>query len=284
MKLRTILATVAVAGSILTAAPALATSPVITGQTNSVSTVYPVVDGYVDTITFGWTLDQTVSTLTLDVMDASTHTSVFQIAFDNPATTAYLWNGRTTGATIVPDGTYYARVTADNGSDPVDSNNGPVFVVSGKKLTHQTFTKRVTASGSLEFKGAAKCSQVRKPGLKLGAGSLGYYSNVKCTTAGQDIGLSFHSITVPASFKPGTARLSAYGVAVKAGSVMRIGFAGEAVPVKIGATKGWHTGPAVPAASSITPQNQLEWAAIVDSGNRYDIKYFKITYTYTTLT
>jgi hypothetical protein len=283
MKLRTILATLAVTGSILTAAPAFATSPVITGQTNSVSTVYPVVDGYVDSITFGWTLDQAVTSLQLDVMDASTHTSVFQIVFDDPATTGFVWNGRTGGDTLVPAGSYYARVSADNGTDPADSNNGPLFVLSAKKLTQQTFTKQVTASGSLEFKGAGKCSQVRTPGLKLGAGSLGYYSNVRCTTAHQDFGVSFHSVRVPASFKPGTARLSAYGVAVKAGSVMHIGFAGDAVPVKIGPTKGWHTGQNVSAAPSINSENRLEWAAVVDSGNRYDIKYFKITYPYTTL-
>ena len=282
MKLRTILATVAVAGSILTAAPALAASPVITNQTNSVSTVYPVVDGYVDTITFGWNLDQTVTALSLDVMD-STHASVFHIDFDDPTQTSLVWNGRTAGGSVVPDGTYYARVTADNGTDPSDSNNGPSFVVSGKKLTEQTFTRQVTAAGSMEGKFAGKCSKVRKPGLKLGAGSLGYYSNTECTTGHQDFAVSFHSMGLPAAYRPGTVRISAYGVAVKAGSVMRIGFAGDASPVKLGPAKGWHTGPWVPAARSIDPANRIEWLAVANNGNRYDIKYFKITYHYTTL-
>jgi len=58
-----------------------------------------------------------VTSLALDVMD-STHTAVFHVAFDDPATTKYVWNGTTTGGGAVPAGTYYARATADNGTDP----------------------------------------------------------------------------------------------------------------------------------------------------------------------
>jgi len=286
VQLRTLLTAAAVAASILTAAPALAASPVITDQTNTSTTVYPAIDGYIDTITFGWKVDQALdqpgSSLTLDVMASSSHTSVFQIVFDDLTQTSYVWNGRTTGGSVVPNGTYYARVTATNGTDPADSNNGPSFVVSGKKLTEKTFTKQVTAAGSMEGKFAGKCSQTRKPGLKLGAGSLGYYSNTKCTTAHQDYAVSFHSIALPDSFRTGNAKLSAWGVAVKAGSTMRMGFAGDTYPVRIGSAKGWHSGSFVPAARSIEG-NRLQWIAAANAGNRYDIKYFKITYTYTTL-
>jgi len=286
VQLRTLMTAAAVAASILTAAPALAASPIITNQTNSVATVYPVVDNYFDTITFGWKIDQPLdqqgASLSLDVMDTSSHTSVFEIVFDDLTQTSFVWNGRTTGGSVVLGGTYYARVTATNGTDPADSNNGPSFVVSGKKLTEKTFTKQVTAVGSMEGKFAGRCSQTRQPGLKLGAGSLGYYSNTKCTTANQDFAVSFHSLALPTSFRTGQARLSAYGVAVKAGSTMKMGFAGDQYPVKIGSAKGWHTGPWVPAARSIEG-NRLYWIAAAENGNRYDIKYFKITYTYTTL-
>lgn len=286
MKLPSFLAAATVVASLLAAAPALAATPVISGQTNSATSVYPAVDGYFDTITFGWNVDQALdqpgASLVLDVIDASTHTSVFQQGFDDVTETSFVWNGRSTGGSIVPDGTYYARITANNGTDPVDSNNGPSFVVSGKKLTQHTFTKQVSAVASMEAKFAGKCSQTRQPGLKLGAGSLGYYSNTKCTTANQDYAASFHSIAVPASFRPGNARLSAYGVAVKAASTMRLGFAGDLSPFRIGSAKGWHSGPLVPAARSIEG-NQLMWMAVANAGNRYDIKYFKVVYTYTTL-
>ena len=286
MKLPSFLAAATVVASMLAAAPALAATPVISGQTNSATSVYPAVDGYLDSITFGWDVDQALdqpgATLVLDVVDAGTHTSVFQLAFDDETETSFIWNGRTTGGSVVPDGTYYARITAGNGTDPADSNNGPSFVVSGKKLTQHTFTKQVSAAASMEAKFAGKCSQTRNPGLKLGAGSLGYYSNTKCTTARQDFAVSFHSVAVPASFRPGNARLSAYGVAVKAGSTMRMGFAAGSAPVRIGSAKGWHSGPSVPAADLIQG-NRLDWLAVATGGNRYDIKYFKVTYTYTTL-
>jgi hypothetical protein len=282
MKLRTILATLAVTGSILTAAPALATSPVITGQTNSVSTVYPVVDGYVDSITFGWTLDQAVTSLELDVMDASTHTSVFQIVFDDPATTGFVWNGTTTGATVAPAGTYYARVTANNGTDPADSNNGPLFVLSGKKLTAHTWTKQFTAGSSVLAKAVGTCSKVARPGTKLGTGSVGYYSNVTCTKAHQDYAATLHQLQLPQAFKPGKVTVSTYGAAVKAGSVMRVGFFTDA-GWKVGSAKGWHTGPTRDASPLIGQDGLLMWQSVATGGNRYDIKYFKLTYTYTVL-
>ena len=282
MKFRSLLTAAIVAATLFTAAPAIAATPVVTNQTNSSTSVYPVVDGYLDTITFGWTLDQTVTSLTLDVMD-STNTSVFHTDLDVTAT-QFVWNGLPTGGgAVVPDGTYYAKVTADNGVDPSDSNNGPLFTVSGKKLTAKTFTKQVTAAGSAEFKVAGKCSQVTKPGLKLGVGSLGYYSNTTCVQAHQDIAISFHSLNLPAAFRPGTLRLSAYGAAVKPGSTMKTGFSGDTVPMKLGSAKGWHVGPWVPAARSINEQNAVEWLALAQGGNRYDIKNFKIEYKYTTL-
>jgi hypothetical protein len=281
MKFRALLAIVSAASSLYLAAPAGAASPVITNQTNSVSAIYPVVDGYADTISFSWAIDQPVQTLQIDIVSTSTGQSVFSDGLVASAT-SYLWNGKLADTTLPADGTYYSRITATNAGAEVDSNNGPLFTISGKKLTQHTLTKQVTAAGSLEIKLAGRCSQVRQPGLKLGTGSLGYYSNTKCTSAHQDMAVSIHHLAVPASLRPGNARLSAYGVAAKAGSVMRIGFLGDAVPFKIGSAKGWHTGPLVPAARSIH-NNQLEWGALATAGNRYDIKYFKITYTYTTL-
>lgn len=279
MKFRALVAALSTAGAVLVAAPAHAASPVITNQTNSLAAVYPVVDGYRDTITFGWKLDQAVSSLTLDVVDSATNTSVFSDPLAATAT-SYVWNGLVPGGSVAPDGTYYVRITADNGADPADSNNGPLFSLSNKKLTQHTLTKRVTAGGSQVFMIAGKCSQVRRPGLRLGAGSIGYYSNTKCTKAHEDMVLSAHQIAVPSSFRPAKASLSAYGMATKAGSTMSVGFTSDRTPLKLGSARGWHNGT---LHAVKTDPGGLSWMALAGQGNRYDIKYFKITYTYTTL-
>lgn len=280
MQLRTLLTSAAVAASILTAAPALAASPIITDQTNTSTTVYPVVDGYIDTITFGWKLDQQVAGLTLDVLN-STNTSVFSATLD-PAATRYVWNGLGTGGAIVPAGTYYARVTADNGTDPIDSNNGPLFTVSPKKLTKLTYTKQVTAGGSMVARAVGECSKVALPGTKLGTGSVGYYSNAKCVKKGEDYAATLHLLKLPKAFQPGNVTIATYGAAVKAGSTMRVGllFGGGWT---IGSAKGWHAGNSVPAAQYLDEDGRLLWQAVARNGNRYDIKYFKVTYHYTAL-
>jgi len=280
VQLRTLMTSAVVAASILAAAPAMAATPIITNQTNTSTTVYPVVDGYIDTITFGWKLDQQVTGLTLDVVD-STNTSVFSATLD-PAATKYVWNGLGTGGSIVPVGAYYARVTADNGTDPIDSNNGPTFTVSPKKLTKLTFSKQVTAGGSMLAMAVGSCSKVARPGTRLGAGSVGYYSNTKCVKKGEDFAATLHSMKLPKAYQPGNVSISTYGAAVKAGSTMRVGllFGGEWT---IGSTKGWHAGNAVPAAQQLDSTGRLLWQAFARNGNRYDIKYFKVTYHYTAL-
>jgi len=280
MKLR-LLAAATAALTVMTAAPALAASPVISNQTNSVLVVYPVVDGYVDTITFTWKIDQPVTALQLDVVD-STNTAVFTQSLDQAVeTTSFVWNGRLQGGALAPAGSYYARITASNGTDPVDSNNGPAFQVSAKKLTEKTFTKQVTAAGSMVLKHAGRCSTVRQPGRKLGTGSIGYYSNTTCTKPGEDLAATMHMLRMPAAFKPGTVSISTYGAAVKAGSVMRVGTLAR--PWKLSSAKGWHAGPTLSAAGLVDPEGSFLWVAQAAGGNRYDIKYFKITYRYTVL-
>ena len=284
--LRSVLAAGLMTGSLLVAAPAMAATPVITQQTNSVPTVYPEIDGHIDTITFGWKVDPALSegaSLTLDVMDAATHSSVFQQVFDDPATTSYVWNGRTAGSSLVPAGIYYVRITADNGTDPADSNNGPAFEVSAKKLTEVTWTKQLTAAAANKGTVVGPCGQVRKPGPTLGTGSLGFYPNGKCAGKRPMLAGSFNEVSVPSSFKPAKVRLSVYGKRISAGATMKAGFIGDPRPFKLGSAKGWHTGPLVPADRSMIDANRLGWVAIAQGTNRYEIKYFKITYIYTTL-
>lgn len=290
MRLRSIILACALTLGVLTAAPAQATTPAVTWSANSLSTVYPIVDGYKDKITFSWALDQPVNSQTLRVLDA-TQQPVFELALD-ASVSSYQWNGRTTAGALAPAGTYTPELSADNGVDPVVPSAGGNFSLSLKKLVAKTWTKRVTASGSLRSKFVGACSTLAKPGKKLGSGSLGYYSLTKCsrTTNGADTIATVHGLTLPSAFRPGNLQISTYSGAVKSGSnavLVPLAKNGsdviDAAVSLLGSSKGWHAGKWTAATPMMTSSRLVRWGVAAFNGTRYDVKYFKVTYRYTAL-
>lgn len=291
MKLRAVVATVAALfASVLISAPAHAASPDVSWDYNSVSTVYPVSDGYIDTIRFTWAVSPQPSTLTLDVYRADTQTSVFTVALD-PTATSYTWNGSTDAGPLATAGDYYPVLSADNGVDPVASAAGWQFTVSSKALVSKRWTKTVSASGSLRAKQVGSCSTLRKPGLKLGRGSLGYYSLTRCsqTSRGRGVIATVHALTLPAAFRPGAIRFSVYG-----GALRRTGSVGfvpldkaqngiDAAVRILPRAVGWHPIPAVKATTMLTSSRLIRWGVAALDRSRYDIRSFRVTYTYTVL-
>lgn len=288
MRLRAIVVSCVLAAGVLTASPAAAEPPSVVWSENSVATVFPAPDGYVDTIRFTWTTSPTPITQTLEVRN-SNQATVFSVALD-PAATTYTWNGRTMAGTLAPAGAYVPVILADNQVDPVAPASGWQFQVSAKKLVARTFTTKVTASGSIKDRFVGACSTLRKPGKKLGAGSLGYYSNTKCrrTTNAATVA-SIHGITLPAAFRAGSVRIDTYGAAVSRGSfavlvpLTKTAAAVDSAISKVGSAKGWYTGKAASAAQMQDASRRIRWGAVVFGGDRYDIKYFKVVYRYTVL-
>lgn len=45
-------------------------------------------------------------------------------------------------------------------------------------------------------------------------------------------------------------------------------------------TVGWHRGPTRPAESLVNGNRQFRWVAGTTNGNFYDMRWFKVTYSY----
>lgn len=229
---------------------------------------------------------------------SSPHSLTLHDVTDRPRRTENLDNarqdGRNDGAALVPAGTNYLVLIVTNSSAESMTASGDPLTVSLKRLVARTWTKKVTAGGSTKQVFAGRCSQVRRPGLALGSGSVGYYSKSKCTgsTNNADVAATLNGVTLPAVTspgKPGKVTVSAYGRSQKGGSkavllfLTKAGAADTANARLLGGALGWHAGPTVSASGYQTSSRQLRWSAGAAGGWRYDIKYFKVVYHYTAL-
>ncbi|GAB4004093.1 hypothetical protein GCM10028772_09450 [Nocardioides ultimimeridianus] len=276
--------------SVLVSAPAHAVPPEVTFDYNSVDTVYPAPDGYVDTIKFTWTVSPQPVGLTLEVMKivpGLDPQAVRTLTLD-PATTTYTWNGRTDAGALAGAGDYFPRVMADNGTDPISGSAGWQFAVSAKRLVSKTWTKSLSASGSLKDKQVGACSTLRKPGKMLGAGSLGYYSLARCRRTSNGAGdiTTIHGVTLPAAFRPGKVRFSVYSGAVKRGGAVgfvplsrSVGAIGAGTAL-LGPARAWHTTPAVAASQMLRSDRRIMWGIAALAHSRYDVKTIKVIYSY----
>lgn len=309
MKLRWSLVSVltgAVLASTTLATPALAaTSAVVSLQITRpntgepATTLYPVPDGYLDTVSVtGAAPDATV--VHIDVSTSATDaegTRVFQtdVAVD--------WAGDfqvTLGADLVgkvASGAYFVWARPDDVTDP-SAWRSASLTISLKHLVTRTWTKTVSAARSKWDSFVGRCSTLRKPALRGWSGSLGFYSNTKCRkTLAKSAVATVHKIVLPAVPRPGrysTFRIAAYGGAARKKPRSRANLvylaANDVTDVvafpRLRSKVGNHAGPTVAASiirAGVGESRSFLWGAMAQAGNRYDIKSFTITLTYTAL-
>lgn len=293
MRFRALAVAAAAILSALVSAPAHAFAPDVTFDYNSVDTVYPAPDGYVDTIRFSWTVSPQPVSLTLQVMQTVSGQdplAVRTVTLD-PSTSTYTWNGRKDDGTLAVAGDYFPRVLTDNGVDPIAGADGWHFTVSSKRLVSKTWTKSLSASGSLKGTQVGACSTLRKPGKMLGTGSLGYYSLTRCSRTANGAGTisTVHSVTLPSVFRAGKVRFSVYSGAVKRGGAVGFvpldpsGGAIDAGTTLLGPARAWHATPAVAATKMLHSDRHIWWGIATLDHSRYDVKTIKVIYSYQAL-
>ena len=269
-----------------------ATAPVLDKVTASLTTVYPYPDGYRDTISakVAAPANGGGGVGTLQVLNAN-NTVVRSFTNKNLVNgTTVAWNGAFASGTRVAAGNYRFRTVVRDAAGNTDTDLSPFFAVSAKRLVTKHLKTVVTAQKSLAADGSGRCSSLRKPGLKLGAGSVGYYSEYKCTGKATDdsqIAVGVHVVKVPGAYSYGTLGVRAYGRAAKAGSQALAMMATKSGD--IGARRwltsglGWHSMGTYKAATYIDAGHEVVWAITEGDGARYDIGKFEVTLDYKVL-
>lgn len=177
-------------------------------------TVYPVVDGYLDTIAVKVTADES-SSIDVAVLDANlVRRASWSISAVAGTTYTRTFNGRSNVGALLPAGRYHVVASATDPAENVGQRLKPL-TIDMKQLVLKTFKRTFGPSTILGAKFVGKCSVLRSPSLRGWRGSLGYYSNKRCK--GREfvdtVAESDHGPWVPLSFqgKYGTLRVTAYG-------------------------------------------------------------------------
>lgn len=214
---------------------------------------------------------------------------------NEPAWFDFLWPGTTTGGAALPAGEYHATVTVvEDGVGQVDSVDvGSLYV---NHLETVTTTKRYTpADTTYAYSIVGRCSSSPKPGPHGWAGSVGVLSLSKCRNTAGRYDWAFRSFLFGLENAPGQQRLLSYQVSAYA-APMRRGMRGGIVHDVSGPNQavtwrsigtlsgglGWHTA----SRATATSQNQFDSRfhtlvqARVTEGNKWDIKYWRVSWTY----
>lgn len=300
------LATALAAGTALAGVPTYAlepdtTPPTFTLHGSGPATFYPVQDSYKDLFTVDYDVSDDQAAL-IDVEVVITNGSGTEVysqtdQLANPSTTSFGWNGRNQGGSLVPAGAYALSFTATDDSTNVAEPVAVQATVSLKKLVQKKLVKTVKAQGSTVDQIVGRCSRLRKPSLRGWAGSLGYYSNTRCT-AGFDasVALTVNVTKVPGAFENRYRSLTikAYGGAARSrpGSQLLLQYYRDAsdewVRQKfLGSRVGTHSGARVDNAKPFVHHDSdghwLAWSAMVAKGHRYDVRDFTVVLAYTAL-
>lgn len=253
--------------------------------------LYPYRDNYRDSVAITVARPWDYVKLRLEILNAN---NTVVKAFVVPTTVTdetFTWTGRNSAGRVVPAGTYHFRATlTDAAGNVTTKSQGSVSVVR-KKVVSKTFTKTYSASGSLVKKVViGNCSTLASPSKRGWAGSLGFYSNAKCSNSFEaSIIETRHAVKVPAALKYGSLRVSMYGGAAREASrsVAYLAYINTKLeftkPVVMMPAVGSHAGPSVSGGAFVFDDRSIGWDVFNVKGSRYDVKSFTVKLSYTVL-
>ena len=222
-----------------------------------------------------------------DVIDASGSVVARDIDYSWWSRGQVRWSGRARYGRVVPEGAYRIRLTA---RDYI--GNESVVESSEVTLSHAAYESRkwektVSAADSLFANWSGRCGLLRKPGIRGGRGSLGYYSNGRCRTndAAKGVAAAAHKVVLPSAEKYGPVRFRVNGGAVDATS--RAGFltiSNKDQPLgrlqALSSTWGWQRQVRRQAKDMVWQDRAIYWMVNCGYGQRYDVAEFGVTLNY----
>ncbi len=282
-------------GELLTASYPLAfaidlTVPPATDVAATLSALYPMQDGYLDSTEITWTEAESYARVAVEVRLAGGD----RVRLMDDVASGVEWDGRDDDGDFVANGNYEIRVRVQ---DAVGNRSfsAPVPVtVSNKILVTRTKTITVTPQASVTDFNIGSCSRLKIPSAHGWAGSAGYLSNVRCksTDPVKSNAWTIHRVTLPQVIEFRSIRLSWYGGPTKyegkckSKSVFCDTAYGTLYKADGVTAAKWTLSqdylttsntPWVPAVD-ILQDHDVEWGFAANGGNRFDVKKFVIAY------
>jgi len=260
--------------------------PSLTGVHLSSKRVLPVNDDYLDTVTVGAKLGETVRSLRLEVSNRSGVVRSIPVSRrTGPADTAATWDARVGRRPQAP-GTYRVRFVAEDLAGNRRASARRTITVSGQQLVQRSGSISVSARESLEDIFADDCSEVFRRTSGRHNGWVAYSSSSTCTS-GDAYAAADHQVRLPAAVRYGTVRVSAYGgrgdqrYRDSARVVYYDGLQNLSNHAfRLGPSVGTHQGPRTKATPLLIRSRVLRWTTIATGVAWYDVRSYRVEYTY----
>lgn len=265
------------------------TPPSVGSRAASPATFHPVNDGYRDTTVLSGYLNEDVSAVRVEVLNGSgSKVRTLALGSRTAGKVSATWNGRTAGGTLLAAGTYAFRFVAQDLAGNQVTTGKTSVTLTHKKLVGVTETKEVSAQGSFVEGLVGFCSDLVQSDY-YGNG-IAYLSDYYCDSAGDgsgdDLAFARHRLVLPTAVKYGAIRVDAYGQRDAPGypdnGVILYEDAYQGLTDRgayLGSSEGWHQGETVSGANFVSGRVMRWWAGTLEF-NWYDIRSFRVRYTY----
>ena len=260
------------------------------------ATIYFVQDGYQDTQVVHFSSSERGSSV-LNVIDDSGKVlrRIGNYSQRADVVKTVEWNGRVWEGMHIIDGDYRLQLLVTDRAGFTSTQELPIEL-RREELATATFHRTVTAKGSLTSKHVGRCSTLRSPSPRGWRGSLGLYSQTRCTARSGSAVQTYHGMYVP---KAVLHRYDRVQVTVTGGGAtgkrhkpayLVLGYirTGGAFASRrqfgpaLGQHRGWRS-EAQPLVFDKTTRPYVIWTTGLSAGSRYDIKSFTVDLSYTVL-
>ncbi|MFC4782878.1 FlgD immunoglobulin-like domain containing protein [Nocardioides sp. MAHUQ-72] len=267
------------------------TAPLARRMRATPRTFYPVKDGYRDKATVKTDLSEDVQSLRAEVVDArGRRVRTIDSGAQRRGTRTLVWDGRSNSGARVTAGRYGVRLTLRDAAGNQTVTDSKSLVVSDKRLVKRSAVKTMAPKSNLAGHVIGGCSQIWYPAKKNWPGSLSYLSNYEVCydpTDTQLLAFTRHAIKLPAAVEYGKVRVDTYGARSVPGYPdiglvfyeTRSGDISEQGGI-LRASQRWHSGDAVRADGFVSRKHLFRWWAGTSNSNFYDVKSFRVSYSY----
>jgi subtilisin family serine protease/flagellar hook assembly protein FlgD len=283
-------------GSVARAVRIDTAAPAISSVTGNGATVYPVVDGYVDSFVPAFSLGE-AGTLTLTVRTAS-GTLIRSLSVGRAAgRTAITWNGRSATNALLFPGSYRWTLSAVDAAGNLRATPGYVINVSAKKLVAKTASFREYGAAFDNIGDSPSgCGDASTALSDYAPDGLWIDNFCDWGDYGSSITAAFYSFAVPGAVGYNSLRLDVFGNTISPGTKLRGALVNQATnsidSVTAGAqvnnmSDGWFNLGTQAATSLVSSSRGVEAAVVVTnevaSPSDFDIGIVQLTVGYSVL-
>jgi len=211
------------------------------------------------------------------------------VSSGSSTTAAIQWNGKRPDGRSAASG-YYKLMLWDSAGDPI--NVQPIIRVDARRMVTKTWTKTVSAAGSVADQYVGRCSTLRKPAGRGWTYSLGFWANTRCSTTSTSASLvsTVHAVRLPKIYGTySSVRVSMYGGSATSkpgsrGVIRYLTAAGKwTSETVVTSPLGYHSGLQRTASGMVYSDRSFAWGFYTLNMHRYDVKSFTVVVQYRVL-